>query len=257
MTVDGTYTADDLRRLYEEHYFTGGEYADYVADKPVIQRTLAGHLDIVRRFVPPGAAILEVGCAYGYFLELIRDAYPRSEGIDVSADAVSVAVRNGLPARAGDLATATFAGRFNAACMWDTIEHVPNPHEVFLKVHAALEPGGHFILTTGDFGALLPRLQGRRWRQIHPPTHLFYFTRRSFRELCARTGFEVVEFGTVSVYRRLGSALRTLRQLHPASMGGRLGAVLSAILPAALLDRAFPLDLGDTLYLVARKRETA
>lgn len=36
-----------------------------------------------------------------------------------------------------------------------------------------------------------------------------------------------------------------------------LAAGLTAILPAALLDRAFPLDLSDTPYLVARKRETA
>ena len=61
----------------------------------------------------------------------------------------------------------------------------------------------------------------------------------------------------MSACHRLDSALRTLRQLHPASMGGMLNVVLSAILPAAPLDRAFPLDLSDTLYLVARKRENA
>jgi len=257
MTMDGGCDPDELRGLYGEHYFTGGEYADYVADKPVIQRTLAGHLDLVRRYVPPGSSLLEVGCAYGYFLELARGSYPAAEGIDVSEDAVAVAVRNGLPARAGDLAAIGFPRPFDAACMWDTIEHVPNPREVFQRVHAALKPGGHFLLTTGDFGSLLARVQGRRWRQIHPPTHVFYFTRRSFRELCAATGFDVVRFGTVPVYRRLGSALRTLRQLHPTTIGGRLAAALGGLLPERLLEWSFPLDLGDTLYLVARKRVTA
>jgi hypothetical protein len=31
----------------------------------------------------------------------------------------------------------------------------------------------------------------------------------------------------------------------------------AALLPGSLLDLAFPLDLGDTLYMIARHRETA
>lgn len=253
MTVNATYTAADLRALYQDSYFCGDEYADYVNDKPVIQRTLNGHHSLLLRHVAAGSSILEVGCAFGYFLEMLQRSFPESEGIDVCESAVTAARAAGLTARSGDLANTAYTRRFDAACLWDTIEHVPNPRQVFERLYDVIRPHGHLLLTTGDFGALVPRLQGRRWRQIHPPTHLFYFTRRSLSLLCHNTGFRVVRFGTVPVYRRLGSSLRTLHRLRPNAVTGRLAGGLVKMIPAPVLDWDFPLNLGDTLYMVAQR----
>lgn len=254
MTIDQTYTADQLRSLYTRNYFHGNEYADYVEDKPVIEKTLRGHLALVKQYVPSKKPILEVGCAYGYFLDLLKEDYPESEGIDISEDAVFDARSRGLRARTGDLLTTSFDRQFAAACLWDTIEHVPNPDEVFGRLSEVLVRGGHMFLTTGDFGALLSRVQGRRWRQIHPPTHLFYFTRQALQRLCLRTGFEPVRFGTVTVHRRIGSALRTLHKFRSATLVGRCAGLAERVLPKALREWGVPLNLGDCLYLVARKR---
>src|SRR5262249_30063275 len=116
-----------------------------------------------------------------------------------------------------------------------------------------LKGGGHLFLSTGDFGAWLPRWQGLKWRQIHPPTHLFYFTRPSLRALCGRVGVQVERFGTVRGYRRLGSALQALERCHGGAVTGRLAKVMLRALPRALVDWDVPLNLGDTLWLAARK----
>ena len=254
MTVDSLLTVEELRRHYGEGYFRGEEYIDYVADKVAQQRTLAEHLRVVRRYVPAGARVLEIGCAYGYFLELIRSTYPRSVGIDVSREAVAAAQAMGLDARVGDLLESHFDSEFDAVCLWDTIEHLPHPEAVVGRCAQLLKRGGHLFLTTGDFGALMPRLQGLKWRQIHPPTHVFYFTRPSLRALCERSGLDDVRFTTVRVHRRLSSALSALERFHAHSLAGRAAARLLRLLPSRCLDWDIPLDLGDTLSMTARRR---
>lgn len=254
MTVSEPPPAEDLPALYQEDYFEGREYADYVADKSAHQKTLARHHRLVQRYVSRGGRLLEIGCAHGFFLELAQPMYPGSIGIDLSASAVAYARTHGLDARAGELATHHFHETFEAVCLWDTIEHLPRPEATLQQACALLKPGGYLFLSTGDLGALLPRLQGRHWRQLHPPTHLFYFTRPSLRALCYRVGLQIVRFGTVRVFRRFGSALKSLARWHKETILGRLAASAQRVTPSWLLRLDIPLNSGDTLYLVARKR---
>jgi SAM-dependent methyltransferase len=248
------FGAQELHRLYGPDYFHGGEYADYLGDKSALSKTLAQHLRAVRRWVPAGNRLLEIGCAYGFFLELIAQDYPGSVGLDVSAQAVEYARARGLDARLGDVLTKPLEGRFAAVCLWDTLEHLAQPRAALERCVALLEPGGYLFVSTGDFGSCLARLQGRRWRQIHPPTHLFYFTRTALRALCEGIGLEVLEFQTVWVYRRVKSALHGLQRLRPGSVLGRLAVALLRGLPGWLLNLDLPLNTGDTLRMTARKR---
>ena len=172
MTLDWNETPEKVRALYTEDYFHGREYMDYVADRSAIGRTLGQHLKILRRHVPAGGRVLEVGCAYGYFLDLIRKDYPGSVGVDVAAKAVADAARRGLDAREGDVREMSFDGLFDAVCLWDTIEHLAAPDQVLARCRELLRPSGHLLMSTGDFGSLLARAQGLNWRQIHPPSHL-------------------------------------------------------------------------------------
>ncbi|QDT36597.1 class I SAM-dependent methyltransferase [Stratiformator vulcanicus] len=253
MTVQKCYSPEELTAFYQEEYFNGEEYIDYVADKPAQLKTLRDHLSVIQKYVPPGRSVLEVGCAYRFFLELLAADYPQSTGIDVSAPGIEHAARQGLDARLGDLLTMSFDKEFDAVCMWDTIEHLPNPGEYVSACAQALAPGGHLFLSTGDFNALLPRLQGRKWRQIHPLTHLYYFTRKSLSEICRRNGLDVISFGTVRVHRKLGSSLEALHRFHGQSLSGRAASLCRSVIPNFVQNFSFPLDLRDTLWLAARK----
>src|ERR1017187_4873234 len=251
MTVEQNFDLATLRQHYGRNYFQGDEYLDYEGDRAIHEKTLLQHLRLVRRFVPTGEGLLEIGAAYGYYLELARAYYPGSVGVELSIAAAEAGIARGLDIRIGDLLELEFDRDFAAVCLWDTIEHLSRPREVIQQAADLLKPGGHLFLTTGDFGAWLPRLQGLKWRQIHPPTHLFYFTRPSLDCLCQRSGLHVVEFGTVNVYRRLRSSLEALAKLHTSTLSGQLSKAALKLLPASLLNCGFSLNLGDTLYLVA------
>src|SRR5262249_32934582 len=86
-------------------------------------------------------------------------------------------------------------------------------------------------LTTGDAGSLLARIQGEKWRQIHPPTHLFYFTRATLARVFEKAGLETVRIGAVGhsrSYRSMAHGLFSLRRSRPGApydlltLGGRL-----------------------------------
>jgi hypothetical protein len=92
---------------------------------------------------------------------------------------------------AADLADVTARGPFDAAAMLDVIEHLAEPAAMLSQLAAALRPGAALVVTTGDFGSVLARAMGRRWRLMTPPQHLWFFTRETLTMLLERHGFRV------------------------------------------------------------------
>jgi SAM-dependent methyltransferase len=236
--------------LYGKDYFAGGEYLDYLGDRRIIQRNFAGRIRELRRLAPRGR-LLEIGSAYGFFLDLARRHW-RVKGFDISAEAVAH-TRDVLRLEAfeaGDfLDLPDELERYDVICLWDTIEHLPRPVRHIEKAARWLKPGGILAMTTGDAGSALARLRGERWRQIHPPTHLYYFSTATLSEAVARAGLEVCLRSHVGYWRSAKAMLygvlmlgrRRFPRLYAlATMGGRL-------------DFPVYLNLYDILLLIARK----
>ena len=144
-------------------------------------------VDLLRRLVPPGASVLDAGCATGDFLEPAKATF-RMSGMDVSEGAVEVARR-----RHPELRERLLVGRiedwppafrsFDAICLWDVIEHLWDPVSACRAMFDHLSPGGLLFLSTPDAGALAARLMGPRWAFMIPPEHLSLFARKSFRHM--------------------------------------------------------------------------
>jgi SAM-dependent methyltransferase len=140
---------------------------------------------------------------------------------------------------------------FDAVCMWDTIEHLPNPRDFLCAARRVLKRQGHLYLTTGDAGSLNARVRGRRWRQIHPPSHLQYFSRRTITELLRQCGFQVVGIETAAYYHTLYNIFAGVRLrgglppiLTDLAMG-RTGKMVTCRLGSWI-------DLGDIMFVAAR-----
>lgn len=194
VTADVVIGEQEMLSLYEGQYFCGGEYFDYQKDKEFMQKNFEQRLRKVREFVPNGF-LVEVGCAYGFFLELAKN-YFQVVGYDVSAEAVDYAnTILGVPARREDFLSdgSLSPGSVDVIVMWDVIEHLPQPARFIKRSAELLRPGGYLFVTTGDIKSWLPRFQGARWRLIHPPTHLHYFSQNNLKQLLSLEGLEVVQ----------------------------------------------------------------
>ena len=178
--------AFEPERYYTDDYFTGQRadgYADYRGAEPVLRREFARTVEFIRAR-KGGGRLLEVGCAYGFFLQEAKPWFDVT-GIELAADAAAHCARSGLTVHAGmaDEATLRCLGTFDVIVMLDVIEHLPDPHGMLRLLGRHLAPGGIIVITTGDFGSPVARLSGRYWRLMTPPQHLWFFTRVSLARM--------------------------------------------------------------------------
>jgi SAM-dependent methyltransferase len=187
-------SAFDPAAYYTEDYFSGRRadgYSDYLGAEPVLRREFARSVDFIRRYRDRGK-LLELGCAYGFFLmEAAR--YFDVAGIELSAEAVVHGRRAGLNVLQGmaDAAGLHRIGQVDIIVLFDVIEHLPQPRETVALCCQHLNPGGIIVITTGDFGSTAARLAGARWRLMTPPQHLWFFTQESMRRLSTGLGLAV------------------------------------------------------------------
>ncbi len=233
--------------LYGHDYFAGGEYFDYLADKRVIQRNFSRQIPRLLRLAPRGR-LLEVGSAYGFFLEL-AGAHWEVLGIEVSAQGVRHARETlGVPSLQADfLDLPDEPQAYDLICMWDTVEHLRYPVRYIEKAARWLKPGGALVMTTGDIGSLLARFRKQRWRLIHPPTHLFYFSEATLRSAVEKFTLRVTEVTHVGYSRSYRGMLHGIFALGKTAWLYRLFTL------GGRLDFPVYLNLYDILLLVAVK----
>jgi SAM-dependent methyltransferase len=233
---------------YTAEYFssqTKGGYPDYRASESVLRAEFRRMVKFVRRIVPSGR-LLEIGAAYGFFL-IEAAAHYDVHGIEIADEAAAFARRRGLDLRTGRPTPSSLAaiGTVDVIVMLDVIEHLEEPGDVLRLCGQYLRPGGAVILTTPDFAAPISRLFGRRWRNITPPHHLWYFTVDSLAGLAAVAGLAVAEVAHPWKWVPAALALQLLGR--SAGIGW----------PASVLSKAsrvaIPVNLFDAMRVVLRK----
>lgn len=236
------YFKIDPFKLYSRNYFKASDYGDYQLEQPALEKNFIDRINRIRCY-KKGGSLLEIGCAYGYFLKLAKKHY-QSFGIDLDPKVTSQARKiSGVTVYTGDFLTTKFSPNyFDVICLFDTIEHLKNPDLYLEKIWQSLAPKGLVVIETGDIESLLAKIQGASWRLITPPFHLQYFSQKSLTRLLEKYGFKVVRIDRVSFYR-------TIRQiLYKLTRNQKLISLVSP-----LLSKSFPLNTYDLLLLIAQK----
>lgn len=243
----------ELFELYKKDYFFGEEYSDYVADKQIIQKNFKLRLKTLNTFIKPNVhtKLFEIGCAYGFFLDIAQHHFNQVQGIDITVDGIRYA-REALKLNVlqSDLLKHDFCEqKFDVVCMWDTIEHLRQPEQYIEKISKQMASGALLAITTGDIGSLNARLRKEQWRLIHPPTHIHYFSKQSIATMLNNYGFDVVYNQYCGFYRSVDNIaynIFVLRHKQP-----KLYKLLKSL---RLTELDFYLNLYDIMYVIAKKR---
>jgi 2-polyprenyl-3-methyl-5-hydroxy-6-metoxy-1,4-benzoquinol methylase len=140
----------------------------------------------------PGKTFLDIGCATGKLLDVMRHLGFHVRGVEICEESARYGIaKRQLPIFIGPLEAAGFSdGSFSFIHFSHLVEHVPDPYAFLLEVRRVLAPNGYVIVTTPNIAGLQARLFGPVWRSAIPD-HLFLFSKRTLRLLLAKAGFRV------------------------------------------------------------------
>ena len=245
------YGGEDFEKLYGHDYFHGDEYHDYIAEKAITQKSFRLRMRKLDHFldVERHRRLLEIGSAYGFFLDLVKDRFSHVTGTDVAAEGVAYAQDQGLDVRLGDLTRLELDDSYDVVCLWDTIEHLAHPEAHLQRISELTRPGALITVTTGDIGSPLARARGRKWRLIHPPTHLHYFSEKTLTTFLDRYGFKVVHSSYCGGYRSLEFAANFILNIQ-----WNKPKLYRAVQRTGLLKFAPYMNMGDIRYIIAERR---
>jgi len=260
------YTNPRLRRekllnLYDQTYFKSNNslthgYEDYEFEKENIKRTFTRRWLKTQGFSSHrNGNLLDIGCAFGFLLDMARTDGWEVLGIDTSYHAVCYARRTfGVEVKCSDISDLDSFSLpdtyFDTIVMWDVLEHLPDPILTLHHCYKKLRSGGVISLITPDQGSLLARLSGKRWVEYQKPgEHIYFFSRRILIEVLRKTGFSIEWTGTAGKFVTLNFALDRLRAYQPY--------IFSPIYRLAkwlhVDSAAFYANPGDKMFVIARK----
>ncbi|AHC15285.1 methyltransferase domain-containing protein [Salinispira pacifica] len=191
---------------YDESYFFS-QYREqygktYIEDFQHIKSMGEERLKHIQKQLHPGEeqpSILDIGCAYGPFLQAAREAGFLCSGIDISPDAVEyVNSVLQIPAQSGDISDPEFRNsfgenQFSAVTMWYVIEHFPELGDILGWIRKILKPWGIFAISTPSNRGISGRMNLSAFLQNGPEDHYSVWNPRQADELGRFYSFMLAE----------------------------------------------------------------
>lgn len=189
-------SSDEIARFYPSGY---APHATYLSESDT-QTRLASfgvlrRVRIVTKYVPNAGRLLDIGCATGRFIAMMRDvAGWQVTGVELNAEAAAAAIQRwGLDVRVGEFLTVSLEpGTFDVVTAWDTLEHLYSPVAALGHIWRLLRPGGVLILRVPHVESVNRWVFGRYWAGWDLPRHLYLFTNRVLLQLLTDAGFSDV-----------------------------------------------------------------
>jgi len=160
-----------------------------------------------------GARFLDIGCGEGTLATHVRGLFAEVHGIDISEEAVQLAINNGVRALRANLNVDPIPfpeNHFDVVTALDVIEHVFDPIRLIREIHRVLTPGGYTVISTPNIRKIqrvLTLVRGRFPRTSYDPVgydggHLHYFTSQDMRALLEQERFKVTLIDGICSDRR-------------------------------------------------------
>lgn len=239
---------DVLNRIYGRDYYDAWGVAEAEsAVRDLKMATFRTRWQAISRLLPDKPRVLDVGCAMGYFMEVVEETGGQPYGVEISERGVECCRRKfGKDSvHQGELETADFPDmqeqRFDAIFMSDLLEHVRDPSSTLRQARQRLTATGLLVVTAPNTSSSSRKIMGKRWPH-YKPEHLYYFNEKNLRQLFQQSGFAAVRFQTVK--KSLSARYLINQYLRFGKHPERMQAV-TKLLPAGMLDISFSIPTGE------------
>jgi SAM-dependent methyltransferase len=222
---------------------------DYDGEITNLRLTYGQYLDKLAKYGVKNAALLEIGCGSGFFLEeALSRGYDTVRGIEPSVASVEKANPQVRPHIICDIMRPGLleAEQFDVICMFQVLDHIFNPGPLIDECFNTLKPGGLMLCINHNIEAISARLLKDR-SPIIDIQHTYLYSPDTMRRFLLAHHFQIREVGPVSNRYSLYYLLR----LVPLPI--RLKRIILASIRNKLIGQmTLALPLGN-LYLIAQK----
>ena len=207
ITTEQLIVRDDESDFYGKQYWLEHQqdsfgYADINTRTrgDLSERNLHWLKILLKYRLPPGEA-LELGCAHGSFVALLRQAGYGASGVEMSPWVVDFARRTfDIPVFTGPVETLDLpANSLDAIALMDVLEHLPDPLATMEHCLKLLKPDGLLLIQTpqylpGSNYTAMVEHHDAFLEQLKADEHLYLFSRDSVTAFFARLSVEHIAF---------------------------------------------------------------
>jgi len=187
---------------YDDNYFTDSyrqQYGkSYIEDFNNIYSSGKRRIDNILQFYKQrdtvqNAALLDLGCATGFFLKAAEDSGINDlTGVEISSYAANYIQKN-FPYKIlnKSFKDIEFPRKYDIITAWFFIEHFDDTNYVLQKVFDNLRTGGIFAFSVPSFFGPSFLLDKDNWINTHPLDHRVDFSPASIKTVLSKYGFSV------------------------------------------------------------------
>ena len=185
----------ELYTIYATQYFRNEDngYEDYELTAHLRIKTFQKWYNELKPFLKTTAgSALDIGCAAGYFLDVLKEHGWEAEGIELEKEMFSNLKKKRYRVYNTPLEHFDEKKKYNLITLFDVIEHLPQIHSNLEKLTNILDTDGTLALVTPDFSCRQRKIFGKRWFQFKPKEHIQYFTKETLQSAVKSHGFRII-----------------------------------------------------------------
>ncbi len=196
-----TNKKQNLKNTYNKSYFNE-EYKQqygktYLEDKDNILKLADQRLSIISKILngkTKNKKILDIGCAYGFFLEKALAFNFKPSGLEIEKSAVRyIKKRLKIEIIHKDFLKYGFNETFDVITLWYVLEHFPEPDRVISKILTILKPQGLLCLSMPNANGPFYRFNKKEWLNRHPDDHFIDYSIKGIQQFLKNKGYVLIK----------------------------------------------------------------
>jgi 2-polyprenyl-3-methyl-5-hydroxy-6-metoxy-1,4-benzoquinol methylase len=207
LTEDETQVHDDSQDFYGKQYWEEHQSADlgqpdiFTRSRTDLPERCLHWLETLLRYKLPPASVLELGCAHGGFVYLLKQAGYSAEGLELSPSIVDYAKKTfDIPVYTGFVEDQGIPeGSLDMIVLMDVIEHLPHPKETMQHCLNLLKDDGVIIVqcpcyVEGTSHRQMLETENKFLNMLIGDEHLFLFSKSSITRFFSELGIANIQF---------------------------------------------------------------
>jgi len=239
---------------YNHKYFSGKDdnnfsgYPDYIGKSGALKRNFKNYLIQMKNNFPfENKSLLDIGCAYGFFLDEARNKGLNVYGYDISVDAIKWMKKNlginGVAGKSPDVVS----GKYDIIMLSEVFEHISEPDKFLKKVRKKLKKDGYLVVVTGNCDSFLAKLLGSKWWYLNPPDHCILYNKKSLKMILENNEFQIIRHQNFKMHWvDIGNLFFKLARIFNNLILKKLSNYMPSI--------SLPVYHGTTQFIIAQKK---